>query len=325
MPPRANPQAAQPASQLLDQFRQLGRVKAGSLIVSVFGDAILPRGGRIWLGGLIRLLAPLGVNERLIRTTVFRLVKNEWLSTQTHGRRTDYMLSPLGWRRFEEAARQIYAANAPAWDQRWRLIMLVAELSPRERECLRRALYWQGFGQLNANCFVHPSADLAKALDALGVDGLAQLLPKLMPLVGLNPKLDPSAHDRDMVRAAWDLAQLGADYAAFVARYQTVLESLGTKERLPLDDEDAFLVRTLLIHDFRRLLLRDPELPEVLLPPNWPGQTARTLTQALYRRLLKASERHLNLHALLANGEAPMASDLVYRRFEVGVGLVAGV
>ena len=42
----------------LDDFRQQRRVQAGSLIISVFGDAILPRGGRIWLGSLIRLLEP---------------------------------------------------------------------------------------------------------------------------------------------------------------------------------------------------------------------------------------------------------------------------
>ena len=75
----------QPVQDLLDSFRERNRVKAGSLIISVFGDAILPRGGKIWLGGLINLLAPLDLNERLIRTTVFRLVKDEWLTTKKNG------------------------------------------------------------------------------------------------------------------------------------------------------------------------------------------------------------------------------------------------
>ena len=48
--------------QHIEAFQQQRRIQAGSLIVSVFGDAILPRGGRIWLGSLIRLLAPLNVN-----------------------------------------------------------------------------------------------------------------------------------------------------------------------------------------------------------------------------------------------------------------------
>jgi phenylacetic acid degradation operon negative regulatory protein len=238
----------------LDSFRQTTRVKAGSLITSVFGDAILPRGGQIWLGGLINLLQPLNLNERLVRTTVFRLVKDEWLTTQTHGRRTDYKLSASGWRRFEEASRQIYAATAAPWDQRWRLVMLVSEIPPRERERLRRAFYWQGFGELNANCFVHPSADLTTAFDALGVDGMAHLLPKLMPLVAVNPKLDQSANDAEIVRSAWDLEHLANDYIEFVERYKAILDALRKAPNSSVDEENAFLTRTLLIHDFRRLL-----------------------------------------------------------------------
>ena len=73
----------QPIHRRLDEFRQQKRVQAGSLIMSVFGDAILPRGGRIWLGSLIRLLEPLQLNERLVRTAVFRLAKEQWLRTET--------------------------------------------------------------------------------------------------------------------------------------------------------------------------------------------------------------------------------------------------
>ena len=302
--------------QRLDSFRQISRVKAGSLIISVFGDAVLPRGGQIWLGGLIRLLQPLDLNERLVRTTVFRLVKDEWLTTQTHGRRTDYMLTSSGQRRFEEAARQIYAAHAPLWDLRWRLIMVLGELSARERERLRRALYWQGFGLIGAGCFVHPGADLGSAFAALGADGMSDLLPRLMPLVAANPRLGQSASDADIVREAWNLEQLAADYSGFVVCYRPILEALRQSGADSVDEEGAFLIRTLLIHDFRRLLLRDPELPEVLQPPAWPGHEARRLCKEVYRRLLPASERHLDRHLLLASGEVPAASSMVNKRFQ---------
>jgi phenylacetic acid degradation operon negative regulatory protein len=181
---------------------------------------------------------------------------------------------------------------------------------------LRRAFYWQGFGEINAHCFIHPSADLTAAFDALRVDGMTDVLPSLMPLVAMNPRLGQSANDADMVHSAWDLDQLGANYVEFVKTYKGILEALRKAKKSGLDDESAFLTRTLLIHDFRRLLLRDPELPDVLLPAKWPGQTARMLTKELYQRLLAPSERHLNQHLLLANGDAPPASDLVRRRFE---------
>jgi len=82
-----------------------------------------------------------------------------------------------------------------------------------------------------------------------------------------------------------------------------------------LADETAFLLRVLLIHDHRRLLLRDPGLPDVLLPADWPGQKARLLCRELYRRLLAGSERHLDACFHLADGSTPEASARLHERF----------
>src|SRR5208337_3146400 len=57
-------------------------LKAKSLVVTVWGDAIAPHGGAVWLSGLIRLLAPLGLNERLVRTSVYRLAQEGWLDVE---------------------------------------------------------------------------------------------------------------------------------------------------------------------------------------------------------------------------------------------------
>ena len=305
----------QPIQSRLDDFRQQRRVQAGSLIISVFGDAILPRGGRVWLGSLIRLLEPLELNERLIRTSVFRLAKEEWLRTETVGRRADYALTHSGRRRFEEAARHIYASHAPLWDRRWRLILAVGDFDPKEREALRRALFWQGFGVLGADCFVHPSADLTAAFDALVAEGLAGHLDRLMPLLAADSRSGLSANDADLVRRAWNLEELGEAYAGFVNTYQPILGELRGDRQADVGDEEAFLVRTLLIHDYRRLLLRDPELPDVLLPADWPGQKARLLCKELYRRLEAPSERHLDQCLTLADGNTPPLDPAYAERF----------
>ncbi|MDD3353694.1 phenylacetic acid degradation operon negative regulatory protein PaaX [Zoogloea sp.] len=303
-----------PIQKRLDEFRQLGRVQAGSIIISVFGDAIVPRGSRIWLGSLIRLLEPLELNERLIRTSVFRLAKDEWVRTEPAGRRTDYLLTPQGQRRFEEASRHIYASSAPQWDRRWRLIITVGDLSAKERERLRRALFWQGFGVLEGDCFVHPSADLSAAFDALIAEGLGEQLPRLKPLMAADAQLGGAASDVEMVHGAWNLERLASVYSEFVDRYSPVLSQIRDNPA-DMDDESAFLLRTLLIHDYRRLLLRDPELPDVLLPTDWPGQKARLLCKELYRRLFVPSERHLDQHFQLANGQTPEATPLLQERF----------
>ncbi len=301
---------------LLDAFRQQSRMRAGSVIISVFGDAIYPRGSRIWLGSLIGLLKPLGINERLIRTSVFRLAQDDWLRTEAHGRRADYLLTPAGRQRTEEAATHIYASTSPLWDRRWRLVLVLGNLQARQREQLRRALFWQGFGLLGSDCFIHPSAELEVVSDALLAEGLGDLLPELMPLLAVENYFGNSARDTDIVLRAWDLAELGQAYSAFVGRYQPVLDLLRHPNvESVLDDANAFLLRTLLIHDYRRLLLRDPQLPAELLPYDWPGNEARIVCRMLYRRLLQASERHLDAHLQCADGSVPPAQAVLQQRF----------
>lgn len=290
-------------------------MRAGSLIISVFGDAVLPRGGRIWLGSLIRLLQPLGVSERLVRTSVYRLAKAEWLRAESRGRRADYLLTDSGRQRFEEASRLIYASRAPAWDRRWRLVLVAGDLPAADREPLRRALFWQGFGMLGSDCFVHPGADLKAVFDALMAEGLGHLLGVLMPMLAAESGAGRSADGLDLVGQAWDLEALGAAYAGFVATYGPLLSQLEGGGEAAMDDEEAFLLRILLIHDYRRLLLRDPDLPDVLLPAGWPGRAARSLCRDLYRRLLAPSERHLESRLQLADGGRPVAGAALATRF----------
>ena len=307
----------------LERFLQKNRIQAGSLITTLFGDAILPRGGRVSLGSVIQLLQPLGVSERLVRTAVYRLVKEGWLQSEALGRKTDYLLTPSGHRRFGEASRQIYAADIPGWDRRWRLILIIGALDSRLREPLRRALFWHGFGETETGSFVHPTADLEKVMESLVSEGLDQVLAHLMPMVAVNSRTDHCASDIDMVQKAWNLGGLATSYEGFLQKYEPIRDALLACGQEDLSDENAFLVRTLLIHDVRRLLLRDPQLPESLLPHTWQGHSARYLCRDLYRKLLPLSERHLDTVVRLANGSTPQASQGVASRFEYGIDLAA--
>ena len=305
----------------LERFLQKSRIQAGSLITTVFGDAILPRGGRVSLGSMIQLLQPLGANERLVRTAVYRLVKEEWLQSEALGRKTDYMLTPSGHRRFDEASRQIYAADNPGWDRRWRLILIVGELDTRLREQLRKALFWHGFGETATGSFVHPTADLENVMESLVSEGLEAVLGHLMPMVAVNSRAAHCATDIEMVQKAWNLDGLALSYEGFLQKYEPIRDALVACGQEDLSQENAFLIRTLLIHDVRRLLLRDPQLPESLLPAHWPGSRARHLCRDLYRKLLPLSERHLDACVRLSSGSAPNASQVVVSRFEYGMDL----
>ncbi|XDZ52579.1 phenylacetic acid degradation operon negative regulatory protein PaaX [Neisseriaceae bacterium CLB008] len=299
---------------ILDSKLNPQSLQAGSLITTLLGDAVLPRGGKIWLGSLIQLLAPFGLNERQIRTAVFRLAKEEWLSNELHGRRSDYVLTTTGRHRFEKAAQQIYAAHSPLWDQQWRLIMVVGTLSTKEREYLKKTLFWQGFGKIGSDAFIHPSAELNTALDSLVADGMAPVMSALMPLVATDARLHLSISNKALVDSAWDLAKLAKSYQAFIQAYQPVLTEL--QQAHAHSTQQAFMLRTLLIHDYRRLLLRDPQLPDALLPQDWPGHQARLLCKEVYLRLQAPSEAYLDEYMRLANGDTPASLPLLQQRFQ---------
>ena len=63
-------------------------------------------------------------------------------------------------------------------------------------------------------------------------------------------------------------------------------------------------MRTLLVHAYRRMRLRDPQLPRAVLPGDWPGADAYELARALYR--IAAPRAEVFVGAILGK-EAEMA------------------
>jgi phenylacetic acid degradation operon negative regulatory protein len=74
------------------------------------------------------------------------------------------------------------------------------------------------------------------------------------------------------------------------------------------------MVRSLLIHEYRRVLLRDPKLPLDFLPADWPGLRARKLCEGLYAALLKPSERYLREQVLTLDGPLAPTPRAISRR-----------
>lgn len=82
---------------------------------------------------------------------------------------------------------------------------------------------------------------------------------ELRPEVGrsrqLPVPLQTSVNDADHIRRAWNLDELAVARSTFVATYLPVLAELRLDCHAEVDPEEAFLLRILLIHDYRRLLI----------------------------------------------------------------------
>ncbi|QGZ43073.1 phenylacetic acid degradation operon negative regulatory protein PaaX [Pseudoduganella flava] len=292
----------------IDQFLTQDPPRSKSLVMTVFGDSVVSHGGLVWMGSLIELLAPFGVNDRLLRTSVFRLAQEGWLESQRDGRRSNYMITQQAAQRFARAFRRVYAAPHAHWHGSWTFVLGTNSLSAAERALLRKELLWEGYSVIAQGIAGHPAGD-AEALDALlgrlNMRGKVYVV-QAAQLPGVQGK--PLA---DLISEGWDLREIGAAYQRFIDRFEPLLRLL-PRELAP---EQAYIVRTLLIHAYRRVQLHDPQLPMELLPEPWPGAAAYDLARDLYQLTHAAAEEHVLAALRREDPEVPEAEPAFYQRF----------
>lgn len=300
-------------NDLIDEFRSRPTLRAGSLIVTVFGDAVAPRGGTVWIGSLIRALADFGISERLVRTSVFRLVQDDWLKVDQQGRRSYYSLSSEGMRQFEQATTRIYGEPRQSWSGEWYLALL-ADLDAEQKEMARKQMGWLGFVAISSNVLAHPVPDVGEMRTTLTRNGLTDRVV-VMQSRTLDRNDDESM--RRLVHKGWNLAEIDTRYEEFVARFRPVFHALEKNRHADprVDNRLAFLVRTLLIQEYRRGLLRDPLLPAELLPPGWHGTAAYQLCRNLYRLVCDAADDFMSHAFETADGPLPPPAPEFYARF----------
>ncbi|OHC71731.1 MAG: phenylacetic acid degradation operon negative regulatory protein PaaX [Rhodocyclales bacterium RIFCSPLOWO2_02_FULL_63_24] len=298
--------------QWMDEFLAGHTLRSNSLIITIYGDAIAPHGGAVWLGSFIKLVEPLGLNPRVVRTSVFRLSKEKWLVSEQIGRRSYYSLTATGRRRFEHAYRRIYDDPRQHWDGDWQVVFTGGGILPQmQRDALRRELLWEGFGVIAPGVLAHPAANHESLLDILQDTGAHD---KVVVIQGRTLGALASRPLQELVRECWNLDHVAADYKRFSDCFRPVARAI--KAARELDPEQAFCVRTLLIHEFRRVQLRDPQLPRQLLPNDWPGDIARQICAELYLLTRQQAERHLTNILETANGPLPEAAPYFQLRFE---------
>jgi len=257
-----------------------------SLIVTVYGDAIAPRGGAVWLGTLLAFFRALDIGEGVVRTAMSRLAADGWLERRRVGRHSYYRLADKGREAFRQASQRIYERRAPAWAGHFDLV-IGGE---------RAALEAMGFGALAPGVFVAPGG-------ARAVEGALRLQAS-----------GDAAANRALAARCWPLEATAERYARFLAAFAPLRKAV--ERGAAFSDLDAFAARILLIHEYRRIVLRDPGLPQELLPPDWPGTRARDLCAAVYARLAAASERWLDENAIGEDDEAlPARPEVIARRF----------
>jgi phenylacetic acid degradation operon negative regulatory protein len=286
---------AHPLTGIINQLK-CEPSRTGSIVITVFGDAIVPRGGSVWLGTLLEFFEGLDIPSGVVRTAMSRLAADGWLTREKVGRNSFYRLAKKGQQTFEAATRHIYDPPPSDWTGRFELLLIA---NGEDRDSARDALRNAGFGTPLPGVWVAPSGAPIPAEAAGAI------------------RLEVSAEDesgRRLLSASWPLERTADAYLRFMKMFEPLRAAIA--RGAVLSDTDAFTARILLIHYYRRVVLRDPLLPGQLLPANWPGRAARATCAEIYRTLLSSSEQWLDRHATNPDGALPPARKVLEKRFE---------
>lgn len=239
---------------LITALHNEGRLRVWSLVVTVFGDAVQQRGGRIATLRLQYLLERVGVEVGTMRTALSRLTSDGWLLRDREGRNSFYRLSDSVKAEVAAATVDFYAPPETGKTHDW--VMASGANSPL------------GGIKIAANTWLFAADALPDLSQHICVTGALATLPN-----GARKRILSMAHQEALTTLSNDI------------------EALKGVELSPLD---AMAARMLLIHRWRRIVLRFPEIPPVLLGADAVLPNPRQAVADAYEKLVEKSENWLD-------------------------------
>ncbi|MHA6264801.1 hypothetical protein ACXYMO_16510 [Arenibacterium sp. CAU 1754] len=261
-----------PLAPLITALHGQGRLRVWSLVITVFGDLIQHRGGRVSTARLGQLLGRVGVEQGTLRTALSRLGRDGWVTSERQGRTSLYRLSKQGIERFAPATTLIYAPPRTAPVTEWAMS-------------------------------VHLGANGAQTVDLRPAGDTAQVSDACV--TGTLSTLSDAFRDAQFAPAHRDaLSALRDDLA--------ILNGLNLDADMPPLDIAA--ARLLLIHRWRRIVLRFPDVLPDLMPATSPLTNPRLAVARCYARLIDGTEAWLDSDAGDL-GALPRNDAVIARRF----------
>src|SRR5471030_1672240 len=144
---------AHPLARIIEQLKREPS-RTGSIVITLFGDAIVPRGGSVWLGTLLEFFGTIDIDSGVVRTAMSRLATDGWLERNKVGRNSFYRLVKKGRQTFDAATKHIYDPQPSDWTGRFELLLIG---NGEDRDACREALKNAGFGSPLPGVWVAPS------------------------------------------------------------------------------------------------------------------------------------------------------------------------
>ncbi|MGB0506589.1 MAG: PaaX family transcriptional regulator C-terminal domain-containing protein [Pikeienuella sp.] len=240
------------------------RLRVWSVVISIFGDAVQPRGGRIAMRDLQDISGRMGIEGNALRTAMSRLAKEDWVVREKQGRNSFYSLSQAGQKTFIPATERIYQLPSGQAHSTSERTWTVAIPSPGQKPAeggvmLKGATLFQGLSD--------KTKSVLTSNEYLLVSGQFQSVP-------------------DWVKKIAAPAELSTRYAQLAETITRCMQA----DNADIHPLDALAARCLIIHHWRRIVLRHTVLPPEVKPINWPGDNCAILVAKSYQHLIAPSE-----------------------------------
>jgi phenylacetic acid degradation operon negative regulatory protein len=235
-----------------------------AIVFDLYGEYFRYSRGAVRLGPLTDLMGILGVEPATVRVVMTRLRKDGWFDSEKSGREVTYRLNEKSWHLLDDGRKRIFERASGDWSRVWTQALVdINGLDRRQHKRIETALTWCGFGNYAGEAWFSPH-DRRRQLGEMLTGEDEQHIEYLQSSTAALTV------DRLIAERCWELGELGTDYRRFIDDYRPRL----ARYRRGIAGRDALSERLRLIGDYRRYPFRDPDLPEQLLPPGWPGRQA---------------------------------------------------
>ncbi|WP_078411392.1 PaaX family transcriptional regulator [Priestia abyssalis] len=248
-------------------------MKPRSLMFTLYGEYIQHYGEEVWIGSLIRMMSHFGISESSIRGATLRMVQQDFLKVRKIGNKSYYSLTNKGKRSMLDGVSRVYSIRNFKWDGYWRILTYSVPEEKRElRNQIRKELSWTGFGMISNSTWASPNPMEKQIMELIKEYHLEDYI------ILFTSSSIVSHDNQSIIEKGWNLPEIAKEYDVFIEDYRKKFEDL--KERAwnnTLTDEECFIERTILVHEYRKFLFLDPDFPTDLLPADWSGSKAREL------------------------------------------------
>jgi phenylacetic acid degradation operon negative regulatory protein len=263
------------------------RARFPTVIYTLFGAFIVPRGGEVTASSLVRLVMPLGFSENAIRLGLSRMSRKGVFKVRKIGRSSSYSLSVKGMKWMEAGRVRAFESKLKAWDREWHLVIYsIPETLRAARDELRFKLQSLGFANFSASLWISPYGFQSAIEKYVRERGMKEYIETF------EARYTGRRTDREMATIIWNIKDLEKRYRDFIRKYSALYAKYKADMRTckTVDPGRFFAQRFCLTAEYVALRLEDPMLPLELLPRNWLGKKAQRVYEKLRDLLSPAAD-----------------------------------